>query len=115
MRQREFITLLSGATVIWPSAARAQQREQIARIGVLINRSAEDPEGQPQLAAFRQVLQQLGWTEGRNVRIDYRWGGANIADTNKYAAELVALSPDVILAAGSPSVAACHSHLANCV
>jgi putative tryptophan/tyrosine transport system substrate-binding protein len=106
MRRREFVKCISGALAAWPLGARAQQSEQIRRIGVLINRSAEDPEGQPQLAAFRQVLQQLGWTEGRNVRIDYRWGGANIADTNKYAAELVALAPDVILAAGSPSVAA---------
>jgi putative ABC transport system substrate-binding protein len=105
MRRREF-KCISGVLAAWPLGARAQQSEQIRRIGVLINRSAQDPEGQPQLAAFRQVLQQLGWTEGRNVRIDYRWGGADIADTNKYAAELVALAPDVILAAGSPSVAA---------
>src|SRR5262245_50815368 len=106
MRRREFVKCISGALAAWPLGARAQQSEQMRRIRVLINRSAEDPEGQPQLAAFRQVLQQLGWTEGRNVRIDYRWGGANIADTDKYAAELVALAPDVILAAGSPSVAA---------
>ena len=77
MRRREFITLLSGTTVIWPIAVRAQQREQIARIGVLMGAAAEDPEGQARITAFRQGLQKLGLTEGQNVRIDIRWTGAD--------------------------------------
>jgi ABC-type uncharacterized transport system substrate-binding protein len=106
MRRREFITLLGGAAVAWPSAARAQQPEQMRRIGVLMNRATDDPEDQAYLAAFRQALQQLGWPEGRNVQIDYRWASGDADLVRKYAAELVALAPDVILAAGSPSVAA---------
>ena len=73
---REFITLLGGAAAAWPLAARAQQAERMRRIGVLMNLAADDPEAQARIAAFRQALQQLGWTDGRNVRIDYRWGGA---------------------------------------
>ena len=76
------------------------------RIGVLMNLAADDPEGQARIAAFLQGLQQLGWTDGRNVRIDYRWGAGDADRIRKYAAELVALAPDVILAAGSPAVAA---------
>jgi putative tryptophan/tyrosine transport system substrate-binding protein len=106
MRRREFITLLGGAAVAWQSAARAQQPEQMRRIGVLMNRATDDPEDQAYLAAFRQALQQLGWPEGRNVQIDYRWASGDADLVRKHAAELVALAPDVILAAGSPSVAA---------
>ena len=106
MRRREFITLLCSAAVAWPIAARGQQPEQMRRIAVLMNRATDDPEDQAYLAAFRHALQQLGWPEGRNVQIDYRWASGDADLVRKYAAELVALAPDVILAAGSPSVAA---------
>ena len=104
MRRREFITLLGGAAA-WPLAARAQQPERVRRIGVLMNVAADDPEGQARLAAFLQGLQQLGWTVGRNVRIDYPLGRGRCRRLRKYAAELVALAPDVILATGSLAVA----------
>ena len=103
--RREFITLLGGGAALWPLAARAQQADRMRRIGVLTAIAADDPEGQARLTAFVQGLQQLGWTVGQNVRVDYRWGGSNADDTRKYAAELVALAPDVILAHSSASVA----------
>jgi ABC-type uncharacterized transport system substrate-binding protein len=103
--RRELIMLLGGAAA-WPLAARAQQPERVRRIGVLMNLASEDAEGLARLAAFHQGLQQLGWTVGRNVQIDYRWGTGNADRIRKFAAELVALAPDVILSAGSPSVAA---------
>jgi len=106
MRRREFITLLCGAATTWPLAAHAQQPERMRRIGVLMGRSANDPEGQAFVAAFLQGLQELGWSDGRNVTIDMRWFTGNSADFRKYAAELVALAPDVILAHTSPAVAA---------
>ena len=107
MRRREFITLLSGAAVAWPRAARAQQADRMRRVGVLESRAADDPEGRARLAVFAQGLRELGWTEGCNVRIDYRWSAAGNADRYRtYAAELVALAPDVILASASVSVAA---------
>jgi ABC-type uncharacterized transport system substrate-binding protein len=102
MRRREVITLFGGAAA-WPFAARAQQGERMRRIGVLQSVAANDPAAQARYAAFLEGLQQLGWTDGRNVRIDIRWGAGNAADTRKYAAELVALAPDVILASGSAS------------
>jgi putative ABC transport system substrate-binding protein len=105
MRRREFISLIGGS-VAWPLVARAQQGEQVRRIGVLMNRAANNPEGQARLAAFQQGLQQLGWIDGRNVRIDIRWGEDDADREHKYAAELVALAPDVILASGTLSVAA---------
>ncbi len=105
MRRREFITLLAGATV-WPLAARAQQPEQMRRIGVLESLAADDPESQPRRAAFEQGLQQLGWTVGRSAQIDYRWAGRNADDVRKYATELVALAPDVIFATNSLVVSA---------
>src|ERR1700730_13168691 len=105
MKRREFITLLGGATIARPLAARAQQGERMPRIGVLMSFAAELPESQPRLAAFQQGLQQLGWTEGSNVRIDYYWGAGDADRIRKYAAELVALAPDVILANGSVVVA----------
>jgi putative ABC transport system substrate-binding protein len=105
MKRRAFITLIGGAAAAWPLAARAQQPARVPRIGVLTSISADDPEGQVRLTAFVHGLQQLGWTVGQNVRIDYRWGGSNVDDTRKYAAELVALDPDVILAQSSASVA----------
>jgi putative ABC transport system substrate-binding protein len=97
MNRREFITLLGGAAA-WPLAARAQQGEQVRRIGVLMPLAADDPEGQSRVAAFAQGLQQSGWTIGRNVRIDTRWAAGDAERIRKYAAELAALAPDVILA-----------------
>jgi len=101
MKRREFITLLGGAAA-WPMTARAQQGERIRRIGVLQGGTdRDDPRSQTQIAAFVQALQQLGWTDGRNVRIDYRWP-VGVADRARaYAAELVALAPDVILVVNS--------------
>jgi putative ABC transport system substrate-binding protein len=96
--RREFIAALGGATVVWPLAARAQQGEGLRRIGLLQGLTADDPVAQANNAAFVQGLQQLGWTDGRNVHIDFRWGAGNVADMRKNAAELVALAPDVILA-----------------
>jgi len=108
MKRREFITLFGGAaavsSVYWPIAARAQQPERMRRIGVLTGTAADDPEAQARQAAFVQGLAQLGWTDGRNVRIDARWTAGNAADTRKYAAELVALAPDVILVGGGASI-----------
>jgi len=106
MRRREFITLIGGAAAGWPRAAHTQQTEPMRRIGVLMNATAGDPEGQAGVAAFQQALQQLGWSDGRNVRIDIRWGANDVELDHKYAAELVALTPDVVLAAGTLSVAA---------
>jgi putative ABC transport system substrate-binding protein len=103
MRRREFITLLGGAAA-WPLASRAQQGERMRRIGVLIPYAADDPEGQARIAAFLQALQQLGWTEGRNVRIDIRRTLGDTDRARRYAAELVALAPDVILASGTSTV-----------
>ena len=100
MRRREFITLLGGAAATWPLATRAQQREQMRRIGVLMNLGSDDAEGQARNAAFLQGLQELGWTVGRNVRIEYRWGAGDAELFRRYASELVALAPDVILAVG---------------
>ena len=103
LQRREFITLLGGAAAAWPLAARAQQREGVRRIGVLMNLSPDDAEGQARLAAFLQGLQEAGWAVGRNVRIDFRWSAGNADDIRRYAAELVALVPDVILANGIPA------------
>jgi putative ABC transport system substrate-binding protein len=91
MRQRDFIKAIAGSSAAWPVAARAQQRERIRRIGSLTG-IADDPIFQPRLAAFLQALQQLGWTNGDNVRVDYRWGGGDANRIRKYAAELVALA-----------------------
>ena len=105
MRRREFITLV-GSAAAYPLAASAQQGQRVRRIGMLMNLASDDAEEQARIAAFHQGLQQLGWTVGRNVQIDYRWGAGNADRIRKFAAELVALAPDVILSAGSPSVAA---------
>ena len=93
MRRREFITLLGGGAAAWPLTARAQQRERVRRIGLLINLAADDPESQARRAAFQQGLQQLGWTDGRNLRIDYRWAAGDHDRHRISAAELVALAP----------------------
>jgi len=103
IRRREFIATLGG-TVAWPLAAHAQQPEQMRRIGVLMNRAADDPEGQAGVAAFQTGLEQLGWSGGRNVQIDIRWGEDDIDRERKYAIELIALPPDIILASGTLSV-----------
>src|SRR5262245_11824691 len=104
MRRREFITLLGGAAASWPLATRAQQLDRVRLIGVLLHLAADDLEGQARFTAFLQGLQQLGWTDGRNVRIEIRWG-ANDADRHRYAGELVALVPDVILSSTTPATA----------
>jgi putative tryptophan/tyrosine transport system substrate-binding protein len=104
MRRREFITLLGG-TAAWPLAAGAQQPDRVRRIGVLMNIAADDPDSPIRLAALLQGLQQLGWTVGQNIQIDYRWGGGSAELMRKYAVELVALAPDVILAHSSAAVA----------
>jgi len=103
MRRREFLTFLSSATA-WPIAARAQRPDRMRRIGVLMSLAADDPEAQARLAAFVQSLRELGMTEGRDVRIDIRWGAGNADSARKYAAELVALAPDIILASGGTVV-----------
>jgi putative ABC transport system substrate-binding protein len=105
LKRREFISLLGGAVATWPIAASAQQGERMRRIGVLSGVVEIDRDGQARTEAFLQTLQQLGWTDGRNVRIDVRWTGGEADDTRKYAKELVALAPDVILATGGSVVA----------
>jgi len=102
MRRREFITLLGGAAAAWPLAASAQQGERVRRIGVILGGAGS---GRSDIAAFQQALQQLGWIDGRNVRIDYRFGLGNAADVRKHTAELVALGPDVILVGGASVLA----------
>jgi putative tryptophan/tyrosine transport system substrate-binding protein len=97
VKRRSFIGLLGSAAVVWPLAARAQQPDRIRRIGVLNPFAENDPQVQANITAFRQALQKLGWTDGRNVRIDYRWGGADPGRIRAQAKELVGLNPDVIL------------------
>ena len=106
LKRREFITLLGGAAAAWPLSARAQQAGGMRRIGVLMNLAADDAEGQARLAAFLQGLQEAGWAVGRNVRIDYRWDAGDADRARRYAAELVALSLDVILSSGSTNLRA---------
>jgi putative tryptophan/tyrosine transport system substrate-binding protein len=103
MKRRSFMTLLGGAAA-WPIAARAQQRERLGRIGVLMNTAADDSVGQTRIAAFLQGLQQLGWSVGRNLQIDTRWAAGDADRIRRYAAELAALAPDVIVATGSATV-----------
>jgi len=103
MRRRDFIKAVAGSSVAWSLAARAQQPERVRRIGVLIP-TADDLEARTRLTTFQQALQGLGWTDGRNVHIDSRFSAGNAADTRKFAAELAALAPDVILAVGSPGL-----------
>jgi putative tryptophan/tyrosine transport system substrate-binding protein len=100
MRRRDFITLLSGAAT-WSLAARAQQPERMRRVGVLMPSATEDSEAKARVAAFLQGLQELGWTDGHNIRLEYRWGSGDAGRVPKYAEELVALAPDAILAQGS--------------
>jgi putative ABC transport system substrate-binding protein len=100
LKRRHFITLLGGAAAAWPLAARAQQRQRLRRIGVLVNQAADDPVTQSRNAAFLQGLSELGWTIGRNAQIDYRWAAGDSERIRRDAAELAALGPDVILATG---------------
>src|SRR5262249_39154383 len=101
--RRELLVALGGAAAVWPLAARAQQPEQMRRIGVATGTAADDPDGEARLWGVLQGLKESGWTEGRNVRIDARWGAGD-ADLRRYAAELIALTPDVILASGNSTV-----------
>jgi putative tryptophan/tyrosine transport system substrate-binding protein len=103
MKRREFVTLIGGAAVAWPLAARAQQPERMRRIAVLMDLAADDPEAQTYVAALQQGLQEVGWTVGRNVRIDVRWSAGDAARLRRNAAELVALNPDVIVAGFGPT------------
>jgi putative tryptophan/tyrosine transport system substrate-binding protein len=106
MKRREFITLLGGTAAAWPLAARAQQGERMRRVGIFIGATAAgDADGQARIDVFRQAMELLGWTTGRNLQIEYRWGMADPAKVRKYAAELVAFAPDVILSSGTASLA----------
>jgi putative tryptophan/tyrosine transport system substrate-binding protein len=104
MRRREFITLLGGSMVAWPCAVRAQPIERVQRIGVLSALAADDPQGKAVIAAFMQGLQRLGWTDGRNLKTEFRWGAGNADDMRKFATELVSVAPDVLVATGGASV-----------
>src|SRR5262245_61489310 len=104
MHRRSFLTLVGASAAAWPLAAQAQQRERMRRVGVLLPAASDDSQFQTRVAAFHQGLALLGWTIGRNVRIETRWAGVNADDIRRHAAELVALAPDVILAHGGSSV-----------
>jgi putative ABC transport system substrate-binding protein len=106
IRRREFVTLLGGAAAAWPLAARAQPADRVRRVGVLQPLAANDPEALPRVSAFRRRLQELGWTDGHNVRIDYRWAPGDTARMRAQAAELVSLKPDAIVGVSTPVVAA---------
>ncbi|MGB6915561.1 MAG: ABC transporter substrate binding protein, partial [Pseudolabrys sp.] len=106
MKRREVIKLIGGAAVAWPLAARAQQGDGIRRVGIFMDLSEQDAEGQTRVAAFRNGLQELGWTEGRNVKFDIRWTAGDPALMRRYAAELVGLAPEVIMNGGLPTLVA---------
>src|ERR1700733_2349149 len=106
MRRREFTRLLGGAAVAWSVAAHAQQTERVRRIGVLTFSAESDPEGQSSVAAFREELRKLGWMEGRNIEIDVRWAAADVELMKRFAKELVALQPDLVLTSSTPAAAA---------
>jgi ABC-type uncharacterized transport system substrate-binding protein len=106
VKRRDFITLVGGAAAAWPLAARAQQGERIRRIGVLLNLSENDLEARRLITAFREALAQLGWSEGLNLRIDYRWAGGDIGRIRTFAKELMELSPDITVGYGTPVVVA---------
>src|SRR6266536_1102084 len=106
MQRREFMGLLGGMAVVWPLGGRAQQAAHVRRIGFLLGLTENDPEGHARIVAFRQGLETLGWTEGRNVRIDYRFAGGDPERVRAHVAELVASTPDLIVAHTTPVVAA---------
>jgi putative tryptophan/tyrosine transport system substrate-binding protein len=106
IKRRDFITLIGGAGAAWPLKAPAQQGERMRRVGVLMNATAGDAVSQGRLTAFMQGLQELGWTVGRNLQIDYRWGAGNVERYRTFAAELVALTPDILVTVGAPAVEA---------
>jgi putative tryptophan/tyrosine transport system substrate-binding protein len=106
MRRREFITLIGGAVVAWPLAARAQQGERVRRIGVLMGWPESDHRAQSWVAAFREELRKLGWTEGHNIEIDTRWAAADVEPMKRFARELVALQPDLMVTSSTPATAA---------
>ena len=113
MRRRDFISLIGSAAATWPLAAGAQQPEQVRRIGVMAPYAEDDKDAQVRNAAFLQGLQESGWTEGRNMRIDYRWGTGDAERNRRNAAELVALAPDVILAVGTQPWSPCRKRPAR--
>jgi len=104
MRRRDFIKAIAGSSVAWPLVTEAQQSQKMRRLSVLMSTAADDQESMARYTAFLQGLQELGWTDGRNVRIDVRWGAGDAERTRKYAAELVALAPDAIMVSGSISL-----------
>jgi len=106
LRRRKFITLIGGAAAMWPLAADGQKAERMRRLGVLMAASEDDPLMQTRITAFRQALAELGWTEGRNLKIEWRWTGGDITRVREYASELVRLAPDVLVANGTPNIAA---------
>src|SRR3974377_147049 len=106
MRRRDFIAVAAGLAAAWPMVGHAKQPSKMRRIGVLLALAADDPYGQAQVAAFQQALQQLGWNDGRNVRIDIRWDESDADRARRYAQELVALAPDIFLAGGTISLGA---------
>ena len=108
MKRRAFITLLGGATAAWPIAARAQQRERMRRVGVLMAYAEGDPEAQARVVAFRQGLRELGWMEGHNLQMDYRYGTGEPDRARNFVTELLSLAPDVIVAHGTPALTALH-------
>src|SRR5262249_516818 len=106
--RRDFITLLGGAAAAWPTAARAQRRERVKRIGVLMSFAASDPDAQLRISAFDKGMRDLGWLEGRNLPTEYRWGGEGDDGLRNHARELVRLAPDVILVNSTPATVALH-------
>src|SRR5260370_2741309 len=106
IRRREFMFTLGGAAAAWPLAARAQQAERVRRIGVLMAYAENDSEAQADVAAFRNELQKLGWTEGRNIRIDTRWATADVESIQRFAKDLVVLPPELVLSSSTPPTAA---------
>jgi putative tryptophan/tyrosine transport system substrate-binding protein len=113
MNRRSFISLLGGAAAAWPLAARAQQGARMRRIGVLAAYAENDPEAQARINAFQRALQELGWTEGHNVRMDYRWGTGDPDRARTFTKELLSLAPDVIGAHGTPALTALHQSNAH--
>src|SRR5450759_2150573 len=109
MQRREFITLLGGAAAAWPIAARAQQPERMRRVSVLLGVGEKDPESNGRVKAFRLGMRALGWIEGRNVQVEYRFAGINPDSISKHVAELIRLAPDVIVANSTPVLAALRS------